>query len=236
MIGVHHEWGRLRETLAVEALAGLLEREGVTVHRCELLPRDPLIVVGDRAIEASLRRVARREECRVVRPFTTDATPPGSTNEADGPFLEGGDVLLDGRNVYVGMSGRASDLAGVDWLAARLGASHRVLAIPMRSDVEHLEEVLTLVRPGLLICCREKLVDGLPSALATWEMIAISKQEAAERAAQLLILDAQRLVAAANNARVTAELRRRGLDVVPFAFDRGLRAAHHPLLRESVLE
>jgi N-dimethylarginine dimethylaminohydrolase len=252
MIGVHHEWGRLREvvlgnTADADALSAMLEGDGVVVHRVDQPSvRDPLIVVGHHAIEASFRKVARRQDCLAVRPllqeaaFRRDATwiavPQGSPNEADGPYLEGGDVLLDGRNVYVGMSGRASDLAGADWLGALLGREYKVLAIPLRSDVEHLEDVLTLVRPGLLICCREKLVDGLPSALAAWDMIAISKEEAAQRTSQTLILDQERVIVAAQNARVITELRARRMDVMPLGFERGLRAAYHPLLRESILE
>ena len=45
-----------------------------------------------------------------------------------------------------------------------------------------------------------------------------------------------------DNARVIDELRKRRMDVIPLPFDGpiftggGMRCAHHPLLRESVLE
>lgn len=236
MIGVRHEWGRLREAIVVDELADPLQREGVVIHRAEIAPRDPLIAIGDGVIAASLRRVARRAERLSLERFATEAMPQGSDSEADGPYLEGGDVLLAGRDVYVGMSGRASDLAGADWLGARFGPEYKVLAIPMRSDVEHLEDVLALVRPGLLICCREQLVDGLPSALRDWDMIAISKEESAQRAAHILSLDENRLIVAARNARVMAQLTARGVNVQSLQTSVALRAAHQPLLRESVVE
>ena len=49
------------------------------------------------------------------------SVPLGSPAAVDGPFLEGGDVLLNGREIYVGMSGCASDMAGIDWLAGAAG-------------------------------------------------------------------------------------------------------------------
>ena len=57
----------------------------------------------------------------------------------DGPFLEGGDTLLNGSEIYVGISGCASDLAGVDWLQALLGDDYRVIAVAMKSNVLHLD-------------------------------------------------------------------------------------------------
>ena len=243
--GAHHEWGRLREVIVGSpALAELVAREGVTVHRPEntrLAVRDPLIVVGDHAIEGSLRRQDRQSERFSVRSFVQKAAlergarwssvPPGWPNEVDGPFLEGGDVLLNGSEVYVGMSGRSSDMAGIDWLQALLGARYRVIPVAMKSDVLHLEDVLALVKPGLLLWCAEKLIDGLPMSLRSWDAIAVSKGEA-----DLLILEEGRMMVGSDNARVTLDLRKRRMDVIPIPFAGGLRAAHHPLLRESVLE
>ena len=54
--------------------------------------------------------------------------PLGSPGCVDGPFLEGGDTLLNGYEIYVGISGCASDLAGADWLQALLGGRYRVHA------------------------------------------------------------------------------------------------------------
>ena len=51
------------------------------------------------------------------------SVPLGSPGCVDGPFLEGGDTLLNGYEIYVGMSGCASDMAGIDWLQALLGAT-----------------------------------------------------------------------------------------------------------------
>jgi N-dimethylarginine dimethylaminohydrolase len=248
--GAHHEWGKLREVvIGISPLAELVAREGVTVHRPENTPsfvRDALIVVGDHAIESSLRRQDRQQERFSMRSLVQKAAlergarwssvPPGWPNEVDGPFLEGGDTLLNGYEIYVGMSGRSSDLAGIDWLQGLLGARYRVIPVAMKSDVLHLEDVLALLRPGLLVWCPEKLIDGLPTSLRSWDAIAVSTDEVARRATDGLILEESRIVMDGDNARVIAELRTRRMEVIPVAFGCGLRAAHHPLLRESILE
>lgn len=253
----------------VEALAALVAREGVTVHRpqrlegdertflapngegAQLFARDGMIVVGNHVIDSSLRLICRQRERYGLRPIIQQvvqqrgarwsSVPLGSPGCVDGPFLEGGDTLLNGYEIYVGISGCASDLAGVDWLQALLGDKYRVLAVAMKSNVLHLDCALALIRPGLLVWCPEKLIDGLPMSLRDWDKIAVSTDEANRLATNGLVLEEGRAIIDADNGRVIDELRKRKVDVIPLPFDGpigcggGLRCAHHPLLRESEL-
>ncbi|MFO1159583.1 MAG: arginine deiminase family protein [Reyranellaceae bacterium] len=269
LIDIDAGWARRCEQ-QVDALAELVAREGITVHRpqrlsgvertflapngegMQLFPRDPMIVVGEHVIDASLRLLCRQRERYGLRPIIQRAAqqagarwssvPLGSPGCVDGPFLEGGDTLLNGREIYVGMSGCASDLAGADWLQALLGERYRVIAVAMKSNVLHLDCCLALVRPGLLIHCPEKLIDGLPMSLRPWDKIVVSVDEANRLATNGLVLEEGRMIVDADNARVIEELRRRKVDVIPLPFDGpirvggSMRCAHHPLLRESVLD
>lgn len=267
LIDVDPEWAQRLER-QVDALAELVAREGVTVHRPErlkgteraflapngegmqLFPRDAMIVVGEHVIDSSLRLLCRQRERYGLRPHIQrlvgqgarwSSVPLGSPACVDGPFLEGGDTLLNGYEVYVGMSGCASDMAGIDWLQALLGARYRVIPVALRSNVRHLDCALGLVKPGLLIWCPEKLIDGLPRTLRAWDAITVSKDEANKLATNGLILEEGRMIVDADNTRVIDELRKRKVDVIPLPFDGpirvggGLRCAHHPLWRESVL-
>ncbi|MFO1084600.1 MAG: hypothetical protein U1E21_08565 [Reyranellaceae bacterium] len=269
LIDIDADWARRCER-QVDALAELVAREGVTVHRpqrltgvertflapngegLQLFPRDPVIVVGEHVIDASLRLICRQRERYGLRPIVQrvvqqtgarwSSVPLGSPGCVDGPFLEGGDTLLNGREIYVGMSGCASDLAGADWLQALLGTGYRVIPVAMRSNVLHLDCCLALVKPGLLIHCPEKLIDGLPMSLRGWDKIVVSVDEANRLATNGLVLEEGRMIVDADNARVIDELRRRKVDVIPLPFDGpirvggSMRCAHHPLLRESVLD
>jgi len=254
----------------VEALAELVARQGVKVHRPErlqgeertflapngegaqLFARDGVIVIGHHAIEGSLRLKCRQRERYGLRPVIQQAVarhgaqwssvPLGSPACVDGPFLEGGDTLLNGHEIYVGMSGCASDMAGIDWLQALLGERYRVIPVALRSNVLHLDCALALIRPGLVVYCPEKLIDGLPMALRGWDAVTVSTDEANKLATNGLILEEGRIIVDADNQRVIEELRKRRMDVIPLPFDGpistggGLRCAHHPLWRESALQ
>jgi N-dimethylarginine dimethylaminohydrolase len=253
----------------VEALAELVAREGVIVHRPEplqgeervfmtangegaqLFARDAMIVIGNHLIDGSLRLKCRQRERFGLRPIIQkmvagrgakwSSVPLGSPACVDGPFLEGGDTLLNGYEVYVGMSGCASDMAGIDWLQSLLGERYRVIPVALRSNVLHLDWALGLIKPGLLVWCPEKLIDGLPMSLRSWDAITVSKDEANLLATNSLILEEGRMIADAGNTRVIEELRKRKVEVIPIPFDGpigcggGLRSAHQPQLRDSVL-
>lgn len=268
LIDIDPEWATRIER-QTDALAELVAREGVVVHRPErlkgdertflapngegaqLFARDGMIVVGNHIIEASLRLKCRQRERYGLRPIILQvvqqrgarwsSVPLGSPGCVDGPFLEGGDTLLNGHEIYVGISGCASDLAGADWLQALLGEAYRVIPVAMKSNVLHLDCAMALIKPGLLVWCPEKLIDGLPMSLRDWDAITVSRDEANLLATNGLVLEEGRIIVDADNARVIGELRKRKVDVIPLPFDGpistggGLRCAHHPLLRESVL-
>jgi N-dimethylarginine dimethylaminohydrolase len=250
-----------------EALAALLEREGVTVHRPEplrdaertflaphgegaqLFVRDAMIVAGSHLVDASLRLQCRQRERFGLRPLVQSlaarrgahwsSVPLGSPGAVDGPFLEGGDVVLNGREIYVGMSGCASDMAGIDWLQALLGADRRVVPVALRSNVLHLDWALALIRPGLVLYCPETLIDGLPTTLRSWDKIELSREEAAALAAGLLVLEPGRAIVEAGNRRVIEALRERRVEPIPLPFDApatlggSLRSACQPVLRDG---
>ena len=154
----------------------------------QLFARDAMIVIGNHVIDGSLRLKCRQRERFGLRPIVQkmvaergakwSSVPLGSPACVDGPFLEGGDTLLNGYEVYAGMSGCASDMAGIDWLQSLLGERYRVIPVALRSNVLHLDWALGLIKPGLLVCCPEKLIDGLPMSLRGWDAITVSKDEA----------------------------------------------------------
>jgi N-dimethylarginine dimethylaminohydrolase len=253
---------------AADALAERVAREGVTVYRPErlrgasrtflapegqglqLFPRDAMIVVGEHVIDASLRLCCRQRERYGLRSHLQSlsargarwsSVPLGSPDAVDGPFLEGGDTVLNGTEVYVGMSGCASDMMGIDWLQALLGPRYRVIPVALRSNVLHLDCALALIRPGLLLWCPEKLIDGLPMSLRSWEAITLSASEASGFATHGLILEAGHMILDDGNVRVIGELRKRGIEVIalpftgPIGASGGIRSAHQPLWRESSL-
>lgn len=216
--------------------------------------RDPIVVIGDRIIELAMMYPFRRRQkfaLREVLQRRADqagarliAMPepmplPIEAGWGPGPFLEGGDVLLNGRHVYVGVSGHASTPSGAAWLQRLLGAGHAVEVVPIQRGFIHLDCVLSLPRPGLALACLDALPQGLPASLAGWDVIEVSADEARRLGCNGLVLDQHTYLMDAAHQRIAGELRKRGTEVItipydaPAIFGGGLRCSHHPLHRAA---
>lgn len=142
--------------------------------------------------------------------------PPASPHyDPTDPFLERGDVMIDGKNVYVGMSGNATNTAGVEWLQRYLGVEYNVQIIKLAQNVLHLDTVLTLNRSGLLTYYPE-LVGKLPKSLLSWDKIEVHQEpgEVLDFAANNLSIDHETVIVAKQYNRLVSEYEHRGMKVI----------------------
>ena len=147
--------------------------------------RDPFIVVGDRVIEANFRKEYRRYEALTARDIflgrCSYVSLPGydiADSEA-GPFLEGGDVIVYHKQVFVGNSGYGSNSAGIEWLRDYLEPfGYEVTEVRLKGLILHLDCALGLVREGLMIVCEDSFADGIPEAFRDWDRITVPESDA----------------------------------------------------------
>ena len=167
------------------------------------------------------------------------ASPPnlGKKN----PYLEGGDVLLNGRHIYVGYSGRASNDAGIEWLKGYLGPDYQVNKIKLKPNVLHLDCAIALIRPGLGLMCPEWIDGELPESLKDWEFITVTPEQADKLACNILVLEPNKVIADKQHHDIAEKLREKGVEVIEIPYDKvafwggAFRCSHHPLRRESKL-
>lgn len=150
--------------------------------------RDPFFTIGNNIIEGSLKYLHRRKEILPIRSileniaYSSNAiyvslpivdTSEGINSEL-GPFLEGGDILVLDKTVFVGNSGQASNDNGYKWLKSFLDHfDYKVVQVPLKNNVLHLDCALSLVRDGLMIVCEEALINGIPEDLKNWDKISV---------------------------------------------------------------
>ncbi|MBJ6761803.1 amidinotransferase [Myxococcaceae bacterium JPH2] len=217
--------------------------------------RDPWFTVGDVVIEGSLRSLHRRREvlpcrtlfaqevlpaeCSYVAVPQPDAAPIDAKGPQVGPFLEGGDTLVLGKHVFVGLSGLASSESGVAFLRKLLAPRGYVVEpVRLKNNFLHLDCALGLVRQGLLVACREALVDGLPEVLRDWECIEVTEDEASRLGTNGLPISPDVYVTDPVFQRIGDAIARHGVKVeyVDFTISRSFggafRCSTQPLWRE----
>ena len=252
-----------------DSLAALLEQYGVEVLRPRALTekeislatdpagpshgmgltnffvRDPFVVVGGHVIESNFRKESRRYEALTARSFFWGisnyvAMPmPAIDDEEAGPFLEGGDVLVYHKQVFVGNSGFASSEAGVQWLRDYLSPyGYEVIEVRLQGNILHLDCAMSLVREGLMIVCEESFADGIPETFKDWDKISVSENDAEHLAVNGLPINEEVYVTdIAFKDTIGKELEARGVKVeyLDFSVTRGSMGSIHcstqPVLR-----
>lgn len=206
------------------AFVDVLERHGARVLWAMPLPECPLqlntrdvgVVVGSRYVQGRLRRSIRARE-----PGAIGGLLAGFEGERaaiiDG-YLEGGDVLVDGQDVIVGV-GERTDRAGAAELQAILGDGYAVRVVQLAPRVLHLDVALNLLPGNLALLYPGGLVDVSDHLRRSYDLIEVTADEQDRLATNVLSLDARTVVADERNERVASILAKRGLDVrvLPFA-------------------
>ncbi|MCV7236874.1 amidinotransferase [Mycolicibacterium celeriflavum] len=217
--------------------------------------RDPWFTVGDFVIEGSLRLPHRRLEVLTSREILNSraltgsctyvalpqpAIPDGdSEDNGAGPFLEGGDVLVYDKHVFVGHSGLASNPLGIRWLNELLTPlGYTVETVRLAPNFLHLDCALGLVREGLLVACPDGLIDGLPATLEGWERIDVSEEDGIALGTNGLPISPDVYITDPAFRHIGDRIAEHGVTVeyVDFAISRGLggsfRCTTQPLRRE----
>lgn len=215
-------------------------------------PRDLLLCLGPgAAVELSLANPLRRKELLPLRRLldgldgpaahlpSISMPDPAATPGAPS-HLEGGDCLLLGREVLVGISGNTSNAAGARWLRSALGDGWRVTEIPLAEEFPHLDVALGLVRSGLGVRCPAAFPQGLPTSLDGWTWVDVPLRDARKKmAANLVPLDAGTTLVAEEAPEVAEALARQGQEVLTTPFSGmawlggGPRCWTQPLIRRD---
>ncbi|GLC86908.1 dimethylarginine dimethylaminohydrolase family protein [Lysinibacillus piscis] len=216
--------------------------------------RDPFFTIGHLLIEGSLRFPHRRNEILPVRNllateanqqqcFYVSIPKPDISNGPDaeeGPFLEGGDVLVLDKTIYVGNSGLASNSNGVQWLTNLVrNFDYQVIEVPLHHTILHLDCALSIVRDGLIIVCEDAFLNGLPEQFKNWEKINVTLEQAARLATNGLPINDNVYITDYEFDFIGTELEKRGITVeyidfkISRSFGGSFRCSTQPLLRRE---
>jgi len=198
-----------------EALLATLGCHVISLPADEALPdcvfvEDTAIVLPELAIATNPGAAPRRPEVEAVaaivgryRPLARIAAPG---------TIDGGDVLVTGRNIFIGRSARTNDYAIEQVRATTAPHGYRVVAVEVHGCL-HLKSAVTAAAPGLLLINRQWCD---PAPFDGYELLDVAPSEPS--AANVLRIGDE-LVYASSYPRTRERLESRGLRVHPVDAD-----------------
>ncbi|NLR92083.1 arginine deiminase family protein [Flammeovirga agarivorans] len=246
-----------------EKFVELVKSLGIKVRRPEVIEfetmtttqnysRDPIITIGDKMIVANMNTESRRQETGNYRRILLDLAkkydgnivnmPPLKAGyHKDNAYLEGGDVFVNGREVYVGISGNASNEKGIEWLRKELGRDYTVHAIKLKKHVLHLDCAMMLINDHQGIICYDDFenIDSLPESLKSYKWVEVSPQQAQRMATNGMVVDPHTVILSDAFPEVSNRVRKLGIKVYETSFRKanyfggGLRCSYQPIYRNN---
>ncbi|WP_404332866.1 dimethylarginine dimethylaminohydrolase family protein [Mesobacillus maritimus] len=177
----------------------------------QVFTRDIGFTLGETVFVADMASDVRQGEENVLRQWLEDEG--FSYYNIIGDHIEGGDVIIDGKTIYVGLSNRTNQMAA-DHLQ-RLLSSFEVKAIPFKERYLHLDCVFNVVSPEVALIYPEALTEEDMKLFGSrYELIEVSKEEQFTLGTNVLSIGNKRVLSLPVNKEVNKQLRERGFEVI----------------------
>lgn len=155
-----------------------------------------------------------------------------------GDRIEGGDVIIDQDNVYVGLSNR-TNIDAINHLTTLL-PDFNVLPVPFTDKYLHLDCVFNILSPSeALVFPGEINYDELKILEKRYDFIEVSEEEQFTLGTNVLSIGNKRVLSLPVNKNVNKELRSRGYEVIEVDLTEiiksggAFRCCSLPILREK---
>ncbi|MFJ7468524.1 dimethylarginine dimethylaminohydrolase family protein [Peribacillus frigoritolerans] len=196
-----------------------LEHEGIEVIKLppqftypeQVFTRDIGFTLGETVYVAELATGIRQGEEQILKSWLE--TNGISYFNLLKNHIEGGDVLIDGKTIYIGISER-TDETSVKHLQSLL-PEYEVIAVPFIETFLHLDCVFNIISPTEALIFPESFTKKEMDLLASrYDMIEVTKEEQFTLGTNVLSIGNKKLFSLPCNKQVNSQLRDRGYEVI----------------------
>jgi N-dimethylarginine dimethylaminohydrolase len=177
----------------------------------QVFTRDIGFTLGQTIFVAKMAHDVRIGEEDVLRQWLDDEEMSYFNLAED--RIEGGDVIIDGETIYVGLSNRTHQEA-VEHLQSIL-IQFDVKAIPFKEKYLHLDCVFNVVSPEVALIYPPALTkEDIDLFSSRYELIEVSQDEQYTLGTNVLSIGDKKIVSLPINKQVNQKLRNRGFEVI----------------------
>ncbi|OIJ12012.1 hypothetical protein BKP37_14630 [Anaerobacillus alkalilacustris] len=202
----------------------------------QVFTRDIGFTLGHTIFVADMANNIRRGEEQILKDWLKGEEV--SYYNIIGDQIEGGDVIIDGGTIYVGISDRTNEAAIAH--LTRLLPSFNIITVPFQNKYLHLDCIFNilspseaLIYPGVIDKKKEELI------ASRYELIEVTKEEQFTLGTNVLSIGNKKVISLPVNKNVNNELRKRGYEVIEVDITEiiksggSFRCCSMPLVREK---
>jgi N-dimethylarginine dimethylaminohydrolase len=177
----------------------------------QVFTRDIGFTLGEKVYVAEMAADIRQGEENVLKQWLEQQQIP--FYNLTGDRIEGGDVLIDGKTIYVGVSNRTFKEA-IEHLRSLL-PEYEIISIPFTDTYLHLDCVFNIISPEeALIFPGEIHGEKVKLLKSRYDLIKVSEDEQFTLGTNVLSIGNKKVFSLPVNKNVNKELRARGYEVI----------------------
>lgn len=180
----------------------------------QMFTRDLAFAIGNKFFISNMRKENRKPAIKGWNHIINVIDQVNIIKVPDNIYLEGGDVLVDNKTIYVGISERTT-MDGVDFLKSALDESYTIIPLKLKEKFLHLDVVFTIINPNLAIVYKEGLEEESYKLLDKYEKINLTEQEQFELGTNAFVINNKTIIINSNHKRIKEELEKRNLITIP---------------------
>ncbi|MCP5095003.1 MAG: hypothetical protein GY943_05590 [Chloroflexi bacterium] len=237
---VVRELNGLRHTLQAHGVE-VLQPEPLPGIPDQLMTRDIGVVVDDTFVVTRMASQSRRDEWLGINKHLDRIGTKRVIKVPDEIVLEGGDVIVDKGQIFVGISQRSTNAAH-RYLAEKF-PQFNVIPVPLKpisdgEDVLHLDCAFVPVGDHQALIYPNGMIKIPDEIRANYELIEVNQTEQQRLATNVLSIAPDTVISRPQSGRVNRLMRRRGLRVIELPFNEppktggSFRCCSLPLLRQ----
>lgn len=177
----------------------------------QVFTRDIGFAIDDTFFVAKMARDIRQGEETILKQWLNRHQLPFQSFEQNS--IEGGDVLIDGKFVWVGVSDRTTRSAVRE--LKRCLPNHTIKPIPFEKEYLHLDCVFNIVSPTeALIYPRAFAEESVNELASHYDLIVVNEEEQFTLGTNVFSIGNKKLFSLPMNKKVNQELEKRGFTVI----------------------
>jgi N-dimethylarginine dimethylaminohydrolase len=203
----HREFVRTLEAHGIEVILLPYHKK----YPEQVFTRDIGFTLGQTIFVAKMAHDVRMGEEDVLKRWLEDEEMSYYSLAED--RIEGGDVVIDGKTIYVGLSNRTHQEA-VEHLQGLLN-QFEVKAIPFKAKYLHLDCVFNVISPDVALIYSPALtMEDIDLFSSRYELIEVSEEEQFTLGTNVLNIGNKKILSLPVNKQVNQQLRNRGFEVI----------------------
>lgn len=208
----HHHFTQTLKELGVEVIT----LESRPEYPEQVFTRDIGFTIGNRVFISEMASAIRQGEENILREWIGSNGFPYQKMTAGS--IEGGDVVIHGQHVFVGISHRTNEEA-IAFLERQL-PGYTIVRVPFDASCLHLDCVFTIVSPTHALIYADALSKEAYDLLAShFILIDVEKDEQFSMGTNVLAIGNQRIISLPQNKNVNSQLVEHGFTVIELEFD-----------------